>query len=167
MINVKSGDIIFTEGLGFNSSLIQFFTESKISHAGLVYKCPITEELYIWEIGDITSYSLPIITRNDAPLNAAHLIPLKNKFCKEYTQNIYVKRLIDENNIFDQLSYDLFVAMNLGKPYLSNLVSLWTQRGINITLIDIGFMQDNTEFADSFDHEEWMCSQVIYIFLFF
>ena len=82
--------------------------------------------------------------------------------------------MVDKNNSFDQLSLDLFVAMNLGKPYLSNLVSLWTQRGINITIIDMvqrkyfitykkkGFIEDNTEFADSLDHDEWMCSQVFY-----
>lgn len=141
MEKLESGDLLLFEGSGMNSKLIRIFTESPISHAAIVYRCPITSQIYLWETGgdsflssihsaktDVNENSFPIITEKSSPYNASHLIPLYVKLRGNYNKKVYLKKLVCKRKKLDQLVFDLFVVTNMGKPYMANLVSLWTQR---------------------------------------
>jgi len=51
MNTLKSGDLIIFQGNSITSKLIQFFTNSKYNHSALVYKCPVSKQLYLFETG--------------------------------------------------------------------------------------------------------------------
>lgn len=156
--NLKTGDLLLFEGEGRNSSLIKFFTESHITHSAIVWKCPITDRLYLWEVGDVKQETLPIITRRNRPLNSARLILLSRKLKHTRFKKGYVRRLIAEKPVnFAKL--DMFIARNLGKFYTTNLVSLFLQR-CNPSFINLSFLHDETEFTEDHKYKEWVCSQI-------
>lgn len=167
---LETGDLLFFEGKGPVSTLIKIFTDSNVSHVGMVWKCPITCEFYIWEIGDVTyDNSFPIITRKNVPLDSAHLVPLSVK-CKNF-KKIYVRKLVtqkltkkEKNELFIKL--DTFIALNIGKKYTKNLVSLFTKR-CNSTFISLSFMEEEEENLDDPKHSEWMCSQLTILTLYY
>src|SRR3990167_5533108 len=95
--SLKTGDLLFFEGEGYVSTLIKIFTNSHISHVGMIWRCPITDRIYIWETGDISDDCLPIITKKNSPINAAHLVPLEIKIKQKY-KKIYTRRLISKSS---------------------------------------------------------------------
>jgi hypothetical protein len=158
---LKTGDLLLFEGTGFISKLIKIFTDSHISHAAMVWRCPITNEPYIWETGDVDQDSVPMITRNNRPMNAAHLIPLKVKLKQKHYNKIYVRRLkIKDGYRLDDARLDCFIARNLGKLYTTNLVSLWSQR-YGASLINLPFLEDESEFTSEHEYREFHCSQLV------
>jgi|GEM_PF-6119816 len=158
-MNLKTGDLLFFEGNSINSKLINFFTQSNISHVGLVWLCQISDQLYIFESGDVDDESLPLITKKNCPLNGTHLIPLEIKF-KKGNKKIFVKRLQCKKSLnLDKI--DKFIVKNLGKFYTSNLVGFWTQR-CNPTFVNLSFMEDrDDDVLENDQHNEIMCSQLI------
>lgn len=154
-IKFKSGDLLFFESNDFSSKIIKLFTNSKITHVGMIWKCPITKRLYVWESGDIYKNNFPIINRKNYPLCSAHLIPLSIKINKKY-KNIYYKKLICKKK-FNKLEFDKFIAKNIGKNYPLNIIGVWTKK----ILINLPFIEEFDEDLEKPIHKEWMCSQLI------
>lgn len=155
---LSSGDLLLFEGDSYTSKMISFFTSSKISHAAIVWKCPITKKLYMFSCGRIAESSLPIISKYDCPYNGTHLIPITKNSLSEY-KKVYVRKLISEKEI-DSIKFDKFIANNLGKFYTANLVPLWTQR-CNPSVINFSFLEELGEDYKSDNYNEWMCSQLV------
>jgi hypothetical protein len=162
--DLKSGDLLFFLGNSFTSRLITTFTESIISHVGVVYKCPISGKVYVWETGDIDleKNCLPIISKGKKAANGAHLIGLEKKLIGNYYTAILVKKLTGD---LDHRKLDVFIAKNLGKPYTINMVNSWCQR-FNLTLISLPFIEDYDEFQQDedgqiYEYSDWMCSQLV------
>ena len=150
---LQSGDLLLFDGDSWTSQLVKFFTSSCWSHIGIVYKCPKTKELYIWENGDISEASGPIITRKGCPRNSAHLVPLKNRL-GAYEGLVYVRRLLKKKKI-NQNKFDRFVSDNLGNSYSWDLVASWNQRG-GTSLLPLSFLEDHTDGQNG-----WICSQLV------
>lgn len=151
--NLRSGDLLLFDGESNTSQLIKFFTVSCWSHVALVYRCPKTKILYVWENGDVGRGSGPLITRKGCPRNSAHLIPLKSRL-KAYKGLVYVRRLLGKKSI-DHKVYDKFVAENLGTDYSWDLVASWNQRG-GSSLLPLCFLEDKND-----RYGGWICSQLV------
>jgi hypothetical protein len=149
---INSGDLLLFSGTGTVSRAIKLFTGHFVSHAAIAFRCPVTNQLYVWEMGDV-NFSGPMITRLGRSKETAHLVSLKEKV-KSYNGDIYVRKL---SKTIDQPKFERFIATNLGKQYNSNLVSAWNDRG-NISLISLPFLNPTKKRESS---EDWMCSQLV------
>jgi hypothetical protein len=151
MDTINSGDLFLFSGSGMVSAAIKLFTGHFLSHAAVAFRCPVTNRLYAWEMGDVKRAG-PMITRLGKSKEAAHLVLLERKM-EHYNGQIFIRKL---NKKIDEKKFVDFIAKNLGKPYNSNLISAWNDRG-NISLISLPFLNP----GKSNSSDDWMCSQLV------
>lgn len=153
---LESGDLLIFDGTSKISKAIKFFTRGQFSHVGLVWRCPTTKKLYVWENGSPSKSSYPIITKKGADHDGAHLTPLRKRF-KSLNGNVFVRRLIrlkSKTTDFDT-KYTEFITENLGRPYKSDFVACWNQI-TGISLMHLPFMEERDP-----DCTSWWCGELV------
>ena len=154
-MDLESGDLLLFDGFTKLSKAVKFFSGGAFSHVAVIWRCPSTKNLYVWENGDPNEREYPIISKKGAPHSSAHLTPLDVKL-KGYKGDIFVRRLIKRkelSNFPDKLNN--FVIENIGKPYRPDFVASWNQ-GKGVSLIHLPFLEDHGENVDS-----WICSELV------
>lgn len=152
--SLRNGDVLLFKGNGGGSRLIKVFTRSDVTHAGLVFRCPITDVVYVWETGDLPGGSGPLITVRNSIKLTAHLVPLSTRI-KAYDGEVYVKRLLHDGKSkeLDEVAYARFIKSNLGRKYPVTLVSSWNQRG-GASCLPLPFL-------DAKGTGDWMCAELV------
>lgn len=155
---LKSGDLLLFDGDGMISQMIKFFTGSKegyveLSHAGIVFECPVTRQFYVWECGNQPRKAGPTVTRENSPHNAAHLSCLSTRL-DGYSGIVYRRSL---NGNIDNDRFARWISLNLGKPYSFDFIPGWNRRG-GYSIISLPFLDDDNE---ELNDGGWMCSQLV------
>jgi hypothetical protein len=153
---LETGDLLLFDGGNKTSKIIKIFTNGVYSHVGMVWRCPVTKKLFVWENGKPPKSSYPIIAVKDSDHAGAHLIPLKKRF-KMYSGTIFVKRLM-KNKInteeFDN-RYLEFIKKNIGRPYRTDFIACWNQV-TGMSLMHLPFIDQNKD-----DSLEWWCGELV------
>lgn len=160
-VALESGDIVLMTGYGQVCSAIRFFTNSKFDHVGLIYKCPRTNQAYMWEIGSCPSGCGPIITKANCPANSAHLVIAANRITKQ--KNVSVRRIRFQNtDVGRHLQAELprrfteVVRNHIGRTYSSDVVLKWNS-GVEFTASSIPIFAQEEELAS----DGWVCPQLV------
>lgn len=127
---LNTGDLIFFTTINSGGSSVKFFTLSNFTHVGIIYICPITNIIYIWEVGEASGSKI-VITRDKKATNASHLIPFDIKIKSKYVKEIYIRKLITNEFIQDKMTK--FIAENIGKNYDYNLAFGYFKQGFIFT----------------------------------
>lgn len=152
--NLDTGDILIFNGSSTLSKAIKFFTSTVFSHSALVWRCPHTKKLYVWENGEPGEKEYPMITKKKSDLGSAHLIPLYKKI-RHYDGQVYVRPLVGDRTLEFYQKFDKFVGEHLGKPYRCDFIATWNQN-IGFSLLPLPFMDDNKS-----DPYSWVCSELV------
>lgn len=141
------------EGKNMNSLIIKVFTLSSITHVGMVWRCPFTDEAYIWEIGGQMENNT--IKKKGSAENSARLTNLNEKV-KNYRGAIWYRKL-DRTNI-DELDLAKRTASlfceHMGTEYKYDTVSAWNNRA-RFSFIPLSFLERGLK------QKQWMCSELI------
>jgi hypothetical protein len=146
---LDTGDLLLFEGRHGIDQAIQFFTQSRYGHVGIVWRCPVTGKRYVWESGQPTKRELPVIALSDVPTNGAHLTPLQRKL-ENYYGKIYVRRLYCAQQPDWTLFHD-FIRENLGREYRDDFVGMWNNR-FGSSLLPIPFVVN--------EGDNWHCVEL-------
>lgn len=72
-MDLSSGDLLLFEGRSKISRFFTFFT-GRFSHVAVVWKCPWTLRLYVWENGSVTHDEAPLISLVNSEANRYLLV---------------------------------------------------------------------------------------------
>lgn len=159
-LGLKTGDLLIFQGAGPAAKNVQAWTLSEFSHVAIVYECPITKQLYSWEIGDIDKGSGPIITKENCSVDMAHMAPLEPKFFRgNRTGRVWVRRLKNrQNKDVDHFTFTKFLAKYIGIEYDYNLVLHWVKRFRISLFLDFNVLDD---LSLNVYEECWTCPTLV------
>lgn len=114
MYDFQTGDLILFDGKRSKSKLIQYATGSNWSHCGILFKCPKTEKLWIWEVGGLSRNAGYVIQKKNSAKRDSHITCFDTRI-PNYCGMVAVRRL--KGDIIDQQKLKSFMIHHLGIPY--------------------------------------------------
>lgn len=160
-VEFETGDIILMSGEGGTCKFIRFFTRSQYDHVAVVYRCPHTNEAWLWEVGSCPTGCGAIITRLGSVPSAAHLVSAKQRILQQ--NSAFVRRIRFHDgpagkNLHRLLAENMkkFIVANIGRSYSTDVVLKWNL-GFRLTSTTLPIFEDEEE------HEEdgWVCPQLV------
>lgn len=149
----KSGDIILFNTKSFQPKpttalFIKLFTNSDISHIGIIWVDPKTNIPWLWHTGPVHK-ELNVIPRIDGVSHYAHLVPFKEVVEYEKNSRIIVRKL---NKPLCPEKMGIFVNKNLGANYAFDLVLSWYKK--NLDSIPLDFLPERGS-------NYWSCGELV------
>lgn len=157
-IDFETGDLVAMRGNGFVCTGIQIFTSGPYDHIAVVYKCPISNIAYFWEVGACPKNSGPLITSESSVPSSSHLVFAKLRIPNQ--KQAWIRKIRyseDEKGQEFKKNFAVrmrdFISSNLGRLYTPDVILKWNKR-IGMSILGLGFMQD-----DEMARRQWTCSQ--------
>lgn len=124
--NIETGDILIFSGKGNNSKYVKLFQWSQVTHVAMAWICPITKDVYCWEIGNISCNSYGVISKQGAIPSFSRLYNLRLKLQNSKYTKVWIRKL--RNHSIDHKELTNFIIKNLGLHYNYNVVYPWMER---------------------------------------
>ena len=164
---IKSGDVIIMQAETTSGNALKLidglFSKKNLftlSHACLAYRCPITNQLYVWEVGVVGDESF-IISVKGRHKNWTHLSlwDEKMKTFEGTKVRVFVRRLKNKfNKSLDQKLFSYVVAKNLRRKYDWSLKFIIDRNSMHLLGSNEAII--NTIFKDEINNR-WHCGAFV------